>query len=63
MPNPMPCQVVTAMTDTMAAVPLPCQLTSGRPTWVSSWLMRPMTGSNRRRKMMPAATPEITTGR
>ena len=63
MPKPMPCQVVTMITERSAAVPLPCQSMVGSPTReLIIWLRMPVSGSNRRKKMMPEATPEITTG-
>ena len=63
MPNPTPCQLVTTITETSAATPLPCQLTVGRLTEARIWLRTPSSGSNSRRKMISAATPDTTTGR
>ncbi len=62
MPKPTPCQVVTTITETIAARPLPCQSTVGSESEVSTWLISPMSGSKSRSQMMPAATPEMTTG-
>ena len=63
MPKPTPCHVVTTTIETMAAVASDCQSTWGRPTEVASWFRMPRMGSNSRRKMTPAATPDTTTGR